>query len=85
MIVHVPSPLLAYTQTKEVIADGATLAEVFADLERRYPGMRFRLVNEQGQLREHIKVFINQQIAGDLSAAVQSNDVVRIIMAISGG
>jgi molybdopterin synthase sulfur carrier subunit len=83
--VHIPTPLRTYTKQSVVEADGATLAELFADLERRYPGIRFRVINEQDEIREHIKVFVNQTIAVSLSAPLQADDDVRIITAISGG
>jgi sulfur-carrier protein len=85
MKVHIPTPLLWYTNAKEVDANGVTLAELFADLDRRYPGLRFRVVNEQGKLREHIKVFVNRQIVEDMNASLQPDDHVHIITAISGG
>lgn len=83
--VHIPSSLRAYTNQAIIAANGATLADVFDDLERRYPGIRFRVINEQAEIREHIKIFVNQQIAPDLQARLAPNDQVRIIMAISGG
>ncbi len=47
--------------------------------------MRFRIVNEQDRIREHIKIFVNREIAGDLSYRLQNGDTVRISMALSGG
>lgn len=85
MNVHIPSPLRTYTNAPTVQANGTTLAELFSDLERQFPGMRFRVINEQGELREHIKIFVNQHIAQTLQAPIQPNDEIRIIMAISGG
>lgn len=86
MKVYVPTPLRMYTgKSSSVEAEGATLAELFVDLDRRYPGMRFRIVNEQDCIREHIKIFVNREIAGDLSYRLQSGDTVRISMALSGG
>jgi sulfur-carrier protein len=83
--VHIPTPLRSYTNASVVPAAGATLAEMFADLEARYPGLRFRVINEQDELREHIKVFVNQTLAADLSAPLNPGDDIRIITAISGG
>lgn len=85
MKVHIPTPLHSYTKSSTVEAEGATLADLFSDLERQYPGIRFRVINEQDQLREHIKVFVNQEIARDLSAPLRPGDDVHIITAISGG
>jgi molybdopterin converting factor small subunit len=85
MQVHIPTPLRSYTNAPRVQATGATLDDVLRELDRQFPGMRFRIVNEQDELREHIRVFINQRIAQDLNEPLQPDDDVRIIMAISGG
>jgi molybdopterin converting factor small subunit len=85
MPIHIPTPLRSYTNASQVEANGATLAEMFADLERRYPGIRFRVINEQNQIREHIKIFVNQTIAPNLDTQLAPNDRVQIVMAISGG
>jgi molybdopterin converting factor small subunit len=85
MKVYIPTPLRSYTHTSIVDANGATLAELLIDLDRQFPGLRFRIVNEQDELREHIKLFVDQRIAQTLDEPLKPNDVVRIIMAISGG
>lgn len=85
MTVHIPSPLLSYTKSKQVNANGATLGEMFVDLERQFPGIRFRVIDEQEHLREHLQIFVNQRIVKDLSEQVKPEDEVRIIAAISGG
>lgn len=86
MQLAIPTPLRKYTNGQRVVETrGATLREMLEAMERDYPGFRFRVMNEQGQLREHIKLFINQRIASDLDAAIQPQDEVRIILAISGG
>lgn len=84
--VHVPTPLRSYTERQSVVqVEGATLSEVLAEMDRRYPGLRFRIINEQNEIREHIKVFVNQQAVPDLSVSLHPGDDVRIITAISGG
>jgi len=86
MIVAVPSQLRDYTGGHaQVEARGATLAELLADLERRYPGMRFRMIDEQERIRRHIKIFVNQEQVRDLGAALAANDEVVIVGALSGG
>ncbi len=85
MKIRIPSPLLSYTKAKQVEANGATLADVFADLDRRYPGLRFRVINEQDQNREHIKIFVNQRVDTSLDDSVSADDEIHIITAISGG
>jgi len=86
MNVAVPSQLRDYTGGHaQVEARGATLAELLADLERRYPGMRFRMIDEQDRIRRHIRIFVNQEQARDLGAALAANDEVVIVGALSGG
>jgi molybdopterin converting factor small subunit len=85
MKVLVPSPLLSYTGRREVEASGATLAEVVADLDRRYPGIRFRMIDEQDRLRPHVRLFVNGEQARDLAIALAPSDEVQIVQALSGG
>ena len=86
MNVLIPSQLRDYTGGRaQVEARGATLAALLADLERRYPGIRFRMIDEQDAIRRHIRIFVNQQQAPDLSAALAANDEVVIVGALSGG
>ncbi len=85
MRVHVPSPLRSYTGVSEVDAAGGSLAEVLADLDRRYPGFRFRVVDEQDRVRTHIRFFVGEEMARDLAHPVAQGDEVHIICALSGG
>lgn len=86
MKVYVAGPLRSYTGGASAVeAEGTTLAAILADLDRRYPGMRFRMIDEQDSIRQHIKLFVNYDLAGDLGAAVRTGDEVHIICAISGG
>lgn len=84
--INVASPLRSYTQNAaNVSGSGSTLQEVLADLEQRFPGMRFRMIDEQGRIRQHIRLFVNNEMASDLSAPVRSGDTVHLICALSGG
>ena len=85
MNVLIPSQLRDYTGGAQVDARGATLAELLADLDRRYPGIRFRMIDEQDAIRRHIRIFINQQQARNLGAALAADDEVIIVGALSGG
>jgi len=86
MKVRIPTPLRSYTdQRAEVEAQGATLAELLVDLDRRHPGIRFRMVDEQGRIRKHMKVFLNGESALDLDASIVESDEVVIMQALSGG
>jgi len=84
--VHIPSPLRSYTaQRGAVDAEGATLGEVLSALDRRFPGLRFRIITEQDTIRQHIRIFVNEEQARDLSVALRPDDEIYIICALSGG
>jgi molybdopterin converting factor small subunit len=85
MRVLVPSPLLSYTGRREVEAEGASLAALLADLDRRHPGLRFRMVDEQGGLRPHMRLFVNGRMVRDLATPLGPGDEVQIVQALSGG
>jgi molybdopterin converting factor small subunit len=84
--VLIPTQLRDYThQESEVQAAGATLNAVLNDLDARYPGIRFRIVDEQDRIRPHVRVFINKDQACKLSEPVAETDRVLIFGALSGG
>jgi len=85
MKVLVPSPLLSYTKEREVVATGATLAELLADLDRQYPGLRFRVIDEQDQMRAHMRFFVNGEQVFDMTRLLRPTDAVQIVQALSGG
>jgi len=85
MRVRIPSPLLSYTGRREVEASGATLGEVLADLDRQYPGLRFRVVDEQQQLRPHMRAFVGQRELRDLHTPLSMQETLHLIQALSGG
>jgi molybdopterin converting factor small subunit len=84
--VLVPSPLRSYTGgAAEVTGHGATVGEVMANLDREYPGMRFRMIDEQDRIRPHIKFAVGIEFVWSLDAPVEDGDDVHIIAALSGG
>ena len=86
MRVHIPDPLRSYTEQQKVVdADGNTVAEILADLDSRYPGIRFRMVDEQNHIRKHMKVFVNDESVRDLDTAITDRDEITIMQALSGG
>ncbi|MFZ5877076.1 MAG: MoaD/ThiS family protein [Nitrospirota bacterium] len=85
MKVLIPSPLRSYTTAREVDAAGATLGDLLADLDRRYPGLRFRVLDEQDNLRAHIRFFVNGEQVFDVTHALRPTDHVQIVQALSGG
>lgn len=85
MKVLIPGALRSYTREAQVEAEGATLSALFLDLDRRHPGLRFRVVDEQNQLRPNMRVFVNGLGVRDLQHALQPEDLVAIVLALSGG
>ncbi|HEY8417766.1 MAG TPA: ubiquitin-like small modifier protein 1 [Limnochordales bacterium] len=91
MPVRVRVPVLLRNLTggaAEVAAEGTTVAEVLAELERRYPGIRARLYDEQGNLRRFVNVYVNDKdirtLQGD-QTPTKDGDEVAIVPAIAGG
>jgi molybdopterin converting factor small subunit len=85
MRVTIPSPLLSYTGRREVQAQGQTLGDVLADLDRQFPGMRFRMVDEQDQIRTHMRVFLDGDELRGLETPLRPTATLHIVQALSGG
>ena len=86
MNVKIPSMLAAYTaQRRTVEANGATVDALLMDLDRRYPGIRFRMVNEADEVRPHMRIFVNGAAIRDLATPLSASDEVVILQALSGG
>jgi sulfur-carrier protein len=86
MKVLIPTPLRSYTsERREVEASGNTLAEVLIDLDRRYPGIRFRMIDEQDAIRRHIRIWVNQDQVRTLDTPLRRSDEIIIFQALSGG
>lgn len=85
MRVLIPSALRSYTERGETEASGATLGALLVDLERQYPGIRFRIIDEQDRVRRHIRIFVNGEQIRDLSQPLDGAQEVIIVQALSGG
>jgi molybdopterin synthase sulfur carrier subunit len=87
--VRVPTPLRRFTGGEsEVPADGASIKAVIEDLEQRHPGMRERLLDERGELRRFVNIYLNGddiRFLDQLNSKVKDGDDVSIVPAIAGG
>jgi molybdopterin synthase sulfur carrier subunit len=84
--IHFSSHVRSYTGGQaNVVADGNTLVELMADLERRYPGIRFRVIDEQDRIRPHMNFFVAGVLVRDLRHPVRPDDEVHILGSLSGG
>jgi sulfur carrier protein ThiS len=75
----------SYTESTEVAASGATLAELLLDLDRQFPACASRVIDELDRLRPHMRLYVNQQPVRDLAHPLASTDRVQIVQALSGG
>ena len=91
---RIPGPLLSFTGGRHVVEaetpDGAvlTVADALGQLWRLYPGLRERVLTEQGQVRPHVNVFVGADSirdTGGLSTPVKDRAEIAIIPAVSGG
>jgi len=84
--VAIPSQLVSYSGgASRVDSEGATVAEVLADLDRRFPGIRFRVIDEQDRIRRHMRIFVGMEEAADIAAPLRDGDELMIFGALSGG
>jgi len=91
VIFHIPGALRVYTDGQsgvQINASHGTLRDVLQALWSRYPGLRDRLANEQGEVREHINIFVgNEDIRylEGLATSIPDGAEISIVPAISGG
>jgi molybdopterin synthase sulfur carrier subunit len=87
--VRIPTPLRSLTKgAADVQVKADTVTDLIEDLERQYPGLRDRLVEENGELRRFINIYVNQEdirfLQGEKTALKEGDEVV-IVPAIAGG
>ena len=87
--VRIPTPLRAMTKgSADVQVTADTVGDLIEDLERQFPGMRERLVEESGEIRRFINIYVNQEDIRFLQGAetaLTQGDEVSIVPAIAGG
>ena len=85
--VYIPGPLRSYTKERAEVSldlpEGATMAALLSEMDLRFPGIRFRMIDEAGRIREHIRLFGEGEQVTSLDAPIVKE--VQIICAISGG
>jgi molybdopterin synthase sulfur carrier subunit len=89
VLVRIPTPLRSLTRgAAEVQADASNVHDLIEVLESQYPGLRDRLVENGGELRRFINIYINQEDIRFLQGAkttLKQGDEVSIVPAIAGG
>jgi molybdopterin converting factor small subunit len=86
---RIPTILRSYTDgEKTVEGSGATLADLFADLDSRHTGIRARLVGDDGALQRFVNVYLNDEdvrFLGGAETPLSDGDVITILPAVAGG
>ena len=89
VLVRIPTPLRTITKgNAEIQAKGDTVDSLVADLERQFPGLKERLLDESGELRRFINIYVNQEdirFLENQATALKDGDEVAIVPAIAGG
>jgi molybdopterin synthase sulfur carrier subunit len=86
MTVIIPAALWNYTKNvSEIDVTGASVREGMVELDRRFPGIRHRVIDEQDQIRTHIKFFVGPTLCASIDTPVRGEDEVTIVCALSGG
>ncbi|MGI8840271.1 MAG: MoaD/ThiS family protein [Caulobacteraceae bacterium] len=84
--VSIPTQLQAYCGgATRVEAAGATIDQILRDLDRRFPGVRFRVIDEQDRIRRHMRIFVGAEPASAVDTRLRDGDEVLIFGALSGG
>lgn len=87
--VRIPTPLRKLTNNEELIeVNGATIGEIITELQTRYPGVQERLLDENGQIRRFVNIYVNEEdvrFLDNQNTALKEGDEVSIIPAIAGG
>ena len=89
VMVRIPTPLRSVTKgASQVVAKGKDVEELIDDLDRQFPGLRERLVDESGELRRFVNLYVNEEdirfLAGK-DTPINDGDAVSIVPAIAGG
>jgi molybdopterin synthase sulfur carrier subunit len=87
--VRIPTPLRKLTNNEELVeVNAATIGEAIAELQKRFPGIKERLVDETGGIRRFVNVYVNEEdirFLQNQETALKEGDEVSIIPAIAGG
>lgn len=84
--VRIAALLHSYTGGLKIIdVEASTIGEAIAALDRRFPGIAFRIVDEQGQIRPHMNIFLGEEKVRDIAASIEGRAEIYIVGALSGG
>lgn len=86
MKVRISSPLHSYTNGVSIIdIDKPTLQEVIDELDIKFPGIKFRFIDEQDNIRKHMRVYVDGEAVDSISYPLQEKSEIFIVHLVSGG
>ncbi len=85
--IFMPLALSEYTKgSSSIDVRARSLKIVIEELERRFPGIRYRICDEKGKVRPYVNLFVNSiNVRGRLNTKLEANDVIHILRSIAGG
>jgi len=87
--IRIPTPLRRLTNDQEIVdSDAGTLSEAIEKLEGQFPGIRERILDEAGQIRRFVNVYVNGEdvrFLDNVNTKLGANDEVSIVPAVAGG
>ena len=87
--VRIPTPLRRLTNGQDKVSvEGATLGEIVGSLETQFPGIKERLCDESGEIRNFVNVYVNGEdvrFLEGLNSQTKSGDEISIVPAVAGG
>jgi len=87
--IRIPGPLRKLTNNlEEVPSTGTSLGDILVELNRNYPGLAERILDEQGEIRRFVNIFVNDEdvrFLQERNTPVKESDVISIVPAIAGG
>jgi molybdopterin synthase sulfur carrier subunit len=87
--VRIPTPLRKLTKDQaDVQVEGATIGAMFDNMEAQYPGIKERLMDENGELRRFVNVYVNEEdirFLDGVKTPLKAGDSVAVVPAIAGG
>jgi molybdopterin synthase sulfur carrier subunit len=87
--IRIPAPLRKLTNNQEEVpATGTSLGDILDELNKTYPGFGERILDEQGEIRRFVNIFVNDEdvrFLQERNTPVKETDVISIVPAIAGG
>ena len=87
--VRIPTPLRKLTNNEELIeVEAVTIGDAIVELQSRYPGIKERLVDDKGEVRRFVNVYVNEEdirFLKNRETPLKDGDEISIIPAIAGG